>query len=131
MEDISLRFSHYKFTDKTRLLLNRVAVILITLAATAIAYNPNSNILSLVAYAWAGLGSSFGPVIILSLYWKNMTKSGAIAGMIAGGATVIIWKHFAGYHMIFSLYEMIPAFFCSCVAIAIGSYAEHKLSSKL
>ena len=131
VEDISLRFSHYKFTDKTRLLLNRVAVILITLAATAIAYNPNSNILSLVAYAWAGLGSSFGPVIILSLYWKNMTKSGAIAGMIAGGATVIIWKHFAGYHMIFSLYEMIPAFFCSCVAIAIGSYAEHKLSSKL
>ncbi|MCH9754041.1 MAG: sodium/proline symporter PutP [Alphaproteobacteria bacterium] len=124
VEDISLQFSKKDFTDKTRLVLNRTAVLFIMIAATTIAYNPKSNILSIVAYAWAGLGASFGPVIIMSLYWKNMTKLGAVFGIITGGLVVILWKNLAGYHELFSIYEIIPAFICSCIAVLIGSKLE-------
>lgn len=121
VEDISLQFYKKNFNDNTRLMLNRVAVVLIMIAASSIAYDPKSNILTLVSYAWAGLGASFGPVIVMSLYWKNMTKLGAVLGMLTGGATVIIWKNLYEYHPIFSIYEIIPAFAFSCVAIVIGS----------
>jgi len=121
VEDVLLRVKKDKIHDKTRLLLNRIAVILITIAATFIAQNPKNNILSLVAYAWAGLGASFGPVIIFSLYWSKMTKSGAIAGMITGGLAVILWKNFATHPELTQIYEMIPAFLCSTLAIFIVS----------
>lgn len=125
-EDISLRFTG-RMKDKSRLLLNRVAVLCITLAATVIALNPQSTILSLVAHAWAGLGASFGPVIVLSLYWNKMTKIGAVAGILTGGITVLTWKSLHGYHDIFEIYEIIPAFILSCAAIYIGSKMEKKI----
>jgi len=128
VEDVSLRFSDYKVSDKTRLLLNRAAVLLITLTATTIASDPKSNILSLVAYAWAGLGSSFGPVIILSLYWDKMTKLGAISGILTGCVTVILWKNLVDHHVLSQVYEMIPAFGLSFLAIIAGSYLERKYS---
>jgi sodium/proline symporter len=121
VEDIGLRIKKDKITDKTRLILNKTAVILITIAATLIAQNPKNNILSLVAYAWAGLGASFGPVIIFSLYWSKMTKSGAIAGMMAGGLTAILWRNFITHPQLIQIYEMIPAFLCSSLAIIITS----------
>jgi len=124
VEDISLQFSKKDFNDKTRLTLNRVAVLLIMVAASSIAYNPKSNILTLVAYAWAGLGASFGPVIVMSLYWKNMTKLGAVLGIITGGLTVILWKNLVNLHTILSIYEIIPAFILSCIAIVVGSKIE-------
>jgi len=128
VEDISLQISKKLITDKRRLLLNRISVLLITLSATVIAHNPENSILSLVSYAWAGLGASFGPVIILSLYWKNMTRLGAVFGILSGGATVIIWKNLAGYHDMFLIYEMIPAFFLSCFMIFVGSELERKIT---
>lgn len=122
-EDISLRFSE-RLKDKDRLLVNRIAVLCITLAATLIAMNPQSNILSLVAHAWAGLGASFGPVILLSLYWNKMTKLGAVSGILTGGITVLAWNGLQGSHPIFEIYEIIPAFFLSFLAIYIGSRME-------
>ena len=124
-EDISLRFTS-RIKDKYRLLVNRMAVLCITLAATLIAMDPQSNILSLVAHAWAGLGASFGPVILLSLYWKKMTKLGAVSGILTGGITVLAWKSLHGFHHIFEVYEIIPAFFLSFLAVYVGSKLEKK-----
>ena len=75
--------------------------------------------LELVAYAWAGFGATFGPIIFLSLYWKNITEEGAIAGIIAGGITILIWKQLTGG--IFDLYEMVPGVIISTLIIVIIS----------
>lgn len=75
----------------------------------------------MVAYAWAGFGATFGPCILMSLYWKRMNRNGALAGVIVGGLTVLIWKHFGW----FGLYEIVPGFVLSTIAI----YVVSKLSA--
>jgi sodium/proline symporter len=79
--------------------------------------NPNSLILDMVAYAWAGFGAAFGPAILLSLYWRQTTRNGVLTGVIVGGVTVLIWKQFAW----FGLYEMVPGFFLSLLSIYLVS----------
>jgi sodium/proline symporter len=98
----------------------RIAVVVISIAAAVLAMNPDRKVLDLVAYAWAGFGATFGPVIILSLYWKRMTYEGAIAGILTGGLVVIIWKQLD--NGIFALYELVPGFVISTIAIVIVSY---------
>ena len=78
-----------------------------------------ADVLDLVAYAWAGLGASFGPVILASLYWRGMRRAGAIAGVLAGGVTVIVWKRLEGG--LFDLYEIVPGVVAAGLAILIGS----------
>jgi len=95
--------------------ISRLAVIFIAIIAFVIATDPESSVLNLVAYAWAGFGATFGPLIIMSLLWKRMTRNGALAGMIGGGLTVIIWKNLSGG--IFDMYEMAPGFVLSLIAI--------------
>ena len=92
--------------------------------------------MSLVSYAWAGLGAAFGPTMLLSLFWKRMTMSGALAGMISGGATVIIWKQFLGKTLLVGsdgtvLYELIPAFVISIIFIVVVSLISPKPSQKV
>lgn len=70
-------------------------VLAIAVLAIVLAGNPDSKVLGLVAYAWAGFGAAFGPLIILSLFWKRMTLEGALAGMIVGAVVVIGWKTFS------------------------------------
>lgn len=82
-----------KLSDKQVLLISRITVILIAGIAYVIAWNPDSSIMQLVSDAWAGLGSAFGPTILMSLYWKKTNLPGAAAGMISGGLTVIIWDY--------------------------------------
>jgi sodium/proline symporter len=72
-------------------MIGRLSVLVVAIIAFLLALNKNDTILDLVGYAWAGFGASFGPVILLSLYWKRMNRWGALAGMIAGAVTVIIW----------------------------------------
>ncbi|PMY01035.1 sodium:proline symporter, partial [Pseudomonas sp. MPR-R5A] len=79
-------------SDKELVFIGRMAVLVVSIIALALSWEKNATILSLVGYAWAGFGSAFGPLIILSLYWKRMTSWGALAGMIFGAATVIIWS---------------------------------------
>jgi sodium/proline symporter len=86
------------------------------------ALDPETMILDLVGYAWAGFGAAFGPVIILSLYWPRMTRRGAIAGVLAGGITVVVWKQLEGG--LFDLYEIVPGFILSLVAIWIGCLTD-------
>jgi len=80
-------------------------------------------VLDLVAYAWAGFGAAFGPTILFSLYWARMNRFGALAGILVGGITVIVWKQLeGGPYDAFELYEIIPGFLFSSLAILVFSY---------
>jgi Na+/proline symporter len=72
-------------------------VLVVALVAIALAANPENRVLGLVSYAWAGFGAAFGPVVLFSVMWSRMTRNGALAGMVIGAVTVIVWKQFAGW----------------------------------
>jgi sodium/proline symporter len=99
--------------------VGRGAVLGIALLAYLLALNPDSKVLDLVAWAWAGFGAAFGPAVVLSLYWPRMTRNGALAGMLVGGLTVILWKQGSG--PLFALYEMVPGVLLSTLAIWLVS----------
>jgi len=109
-------------TDKQVLLVTRITLIVVFLLGIFIAYDENSTIFGVVSYAWAGLGASFGPLTLLALYWRRMNKQGAIAGMLTGAVMVIVWhnliKPLGG---VFGIYELLPAFLLSALAIFIVS----------
>lgn len=104
--------------------VGRIAVLSIAILAFLLALDPESTVLDLVAWAWAGFGAAFGPAIVLSLYWSGMTRNGALAGMILGGATVVLWKQGSGE--LFQLYEMIPGVVLSTAAIWVVSVVERR-----
>lgn len=93
--------------------IGRLMVLLVATIAIVIAQNPDSKVLGLVSYAWAGFGAAFGPVVLLSLFWRRMTALGALAGMLVGALTVILWKPLTGS----ALYEIVPGFILGLVAI--------------
>lgn len=95
--------------------IGRFAVVGIALIAWLLALDPDSSVLGLVSYAWAGFGAAFGPAIILSLFWSRMNRQGCLAGIIVGGITVVIWKQLTGG--IFDLYEIVPGFILASIAI--------------
>ena len=101
--------------------VGRGAVALIGSCAVALALDPDSKVLDLVSYAWAGFGAAFGPTLLLALSWDRMTREGALAGIVTGGLTVILWKQLSGG--IFDLYEIIPGFLFSSVAVVAVSLA--------
>jgi len=115
-----------KASEKELVWVGRIAVIGVAIIALVLASNPNNLVLDLVAYAWAGFGASFGPVIILSLFWKNMTRNGALAGMVVGAGTVLIWENisilFPGAELeILTLYSIVPGFILSALSVLIVS----------
>ena len=117
-EDFYKSFLRKNASQKELVWVGRLMVLLIALLAIWMAGNPESKVLGLVAYAWAGFGAAFGPLIILSLFWKRMTLNGALAGMIVGATVVILWKNlFAAT----GLYEIIPGFICSMITIIVVS----------
>ena len=109
-------------TDNQVLIVSRITLAAVLIFGCFVAWDENSVIFNVVSYAWAGLGASFGPLTLFSLYWRRTTKQGAIAGMITGAAMVLIWhnliKPLGG---VFGIYELLPAFLCGCLAIAIVS----------
>jgi len=106
----------------------RTMVLLVAVLAMVIAADPDSRVLGLVGYAWAGFGAAFGPVILLSLTWRDMTRNGALAGMLAGAATVIAWHNGHWYGLgegpVLGLYEMVPGFFAGLAAAGIFSHLQ-------
>jgi len=97
--------------------MGRASVVGVALVATLIALDPDSLVLDLVAYAWAGFGAAFGPVILLSLFWRRMTRNGALAGILTGAVTVIVWKNLgADVAPIFEVYEILPGFLLASLA---------------
>ncbi len=106
-------------TDRELVWVSRGTVVGVAILACSIALKPESSVLDLVSYAWAGFGSAFGPLVLISLYWKRMTYNGAVAGIIGGGLTVLVWKHLEGG--IFGLYEIVPGFVISALCIVLFS----------
>jgi solute:Na+ symporter, SSS family len=94
-----------------------------------ISITPSDTIFNLVGYAWAGFGSAFGPAILLSLYWKRMTKWGALAGMVVGAVTVLTWVNIPALKDL--MYEMIPGFFLSLLAVIVVSLLTKEPSEKV
>ena len=113
-------------SDKELVWVSRGTVVGVAAVACAIALKPTSSVLALVAYAWAGFGATFGPVVLMSLYWKRMTRNGAIAGIIGGGITVLVWKSLEGGW--FDLYEIVPGFIISVLLILLFSLSDQNPS---
>lgn len=114
--------------DKKVLIVSRVVVVVVAIIAFFIAWNPNSSIMTLVSDAWAGFGAAFGPVVVLSLFWKKTNKAGALSGIIAGALTVIIWDYipFINGDTIGNatgLYSLLVGFVVGLIAVVIGTLA--------
>jgi sodium/proline symporter len=120
-EDFYKQLFNKQATQKQIVNVGRFAVVAISIVALVLALNPESSVLGLVSYAWAGFGAAFGPAILLSLFWRNMNRNGALAGIIVGGVTVVVWKQLTGG--IFDLYEIVPGFLLSTIAILVVSLA--------
>lgn len=125
--DLFQAFLKKDASEKTLIRVSRLSVFLVSAIAVYLGSDPNSYIFSIVSYAWAGFGACFGATVLLSLYWKRMTLKGAYAGVIVGGLTVLIWKHFEW----FGLYELVPGFFFSVAAIVIVSLMDKKPSETI
>jgi sodium/proline symporter len=106
--------------------VSRIAVIAISAIAIFIGLNPNSLILDMVAYAWAGFGAAFGPALLFTLFWRRTTYHGILAGIVVGGMTVLIWKQFA----LLGLYELVPGFVFASIAIYIISRMDKEPNEK-
>ncbi len=118
--------------DKQVLKMTRITLLVISAIAVLIALDENSVIFEVVSFAWAGFGATFGPLMLFSLFWKRTTRSGAIAGMLSGGIMVFVWywliKPIGGA---FGIYELLPAFLVSCIAIVVVSLLSKAPSDEI
>jgi len=128
-EDFYRVFIRPDANEKELLLVSRAAVVAIALVAIFIASDRNSRVLDLVGYAWAGFGAAFGPVILFSLFWKQMTARAAMIGMGLGAVTVVVWSNLQGG--LFDLYELLPGFIFSSLAIIIVTRAAPQQDEKV
>lgn len=115
-EDFYRGFLRPRASQRELVWFGRAMVLSVALIAIAIARDPDSRVLGLVSYAWAGFGAAFGPVVLFSLGWKRMTRNGALAGMVVGALTVLLWKQTGS-----ALYEMVPGVIAASLAIIVVS----------
>ena len=109
-------------TDRQVMIVARLTLIAVFMFGIIVAYDENSSIFGVVSYAWAGLGASFGPLTLCALYWRRANMQGALAGMITGTVTVLVWHNFIKpLGGVFGIYELLPAFVLSFAAIVIVS----------
>lgn len=130
-----------KTSDKVIVNLGRLGVLVVALVAAFLAWEKNDTILELVAYAWAGFGAAFGPLILFALFWRKLTTWGALAGMIVGATTVIIWDLIgtapedagatATSNFIGSVYEIIPGFILCLLVAWIVSLVTYKPNAEI
>ena len=127
-EDFYKRIFRKTASSKELLIVARLGVILVSLIAFVIAFGKFSSIYSLVLYAWSGLGSSFGPLLLLSLYWKGINKYGAWAGILSGGIISASWPYFNHLFSI-NVPSMLPGFTLSLVLIfTVSKMTERKFA---
>ncbi len=118
-EDLYKKIIQTNTSESDLILIGRFTVVIMASLACFLALKPDNNILDLVAYAWAGFGAAFGPLIIYILYSSKINRYGAMAGIISGGLTVVLWKNMQGH--LFDVYELLPAFIVSTLSIHITS----------
>jgi sodium/proline symporter len=125
IEDLYKAVINKDASDKHFVFLGRIAVLFVSVIAIYIAWEQNTTILDLVAYAWAGFGGAFGPVILLSLFWRKLTTWGALAGMVVGATTVVIWGN--NDYLKGLIYEIVPGFvLCLIVAVVVSLITYRK-----
>ena len=123
-QNILQEFFGVKLSEKKSMVVARTTVIIISIIAVLLASDPNSSVFEIVSFAWAGFGATFGPVVLISLFWKNANKYGAMAGMISGGVMIFVWKYIiSNFGGIFEIYELLPAFIVAMVVIVVVSLA--------
>ena len=116
-----------KLTEKQTMLIARLTVVVIAVIALFLASDPDSNVFQIVSFAWAGFGATFGPAILCALFWKRSNRFGIMAGLVAGGAMIFIWKFLVKpLGGIWNIYELLPAFLVACVVIVVVSLATPK-----
>lgn len=115
-----------KVSEKALLNMGRAAVLVVAVIAGLLSIDPADTILDLVGFAWAGFGASFGPAILLALFWKRLTNWGALAGMVVGAATVFIWSSFGPEIFGANLYELVPGFILNVIVAVVVSLATYK-----
>ena len=126
-ENIVRRFFWKNMSTKASMILARVMVVIITVVAVFFAWDSESSVFRIVSFAWAGFGATFGPIMLLSLFWKRCNKYGAIAGLCVGGAMVFIWKFvIASLGGVFAIYELLPAFVANLIVCVIVSLVTPK-----
>jgi sodium/proline symporter len=116
-------------SDKQLVLLGRLAVLGVAMVAASLAWGRSGTVLELVAYAWAGFGASFGPLILLSLYWRKLTASGALAGLVTGAATVVVWGNVDALGS--RLYEIVPGFLLNLVVAVVVSNLTYRRNEEI
>ena len=111
-----------KMSDTVSMICARGVLVVIAILGVVIAWNPNSSVFRVVSFAWAGFGATFGPVMLTALFWKRSNKYGAIAGMVAGGVMVFLWKFvISKLGGVFAIYELLPAFVLALIVIIVVS----------
>lgn len=121
-QDLLHDFMGIKLSRKASMRAARGTVAGIALIALVLAWNPNSSVFRVVSFAWAGFGATFGPQMLIALFWKRSTRQGAIAGMVAGGIMIFVWKFLvAPLGGVFAIYELLPAFLIALVANVVVS----------
>lgn len=134
-DDFFKTFIKRNASDKELVLVGRLSVLAVAVVAALLALDKNSSILSLVSNAWAGFGAAFGPLILFSLYWRKMTKTAAMLGMISGAVTVLFWIYapvqIAGQSLSSWIYEIVPGFIVSSVVIIITSLLKPEQGGKV
>lgn len=124
--------AHKKATDKQVMFVSRITLLVIAIIAVLISLDEDSVIFTIVSFAWAGFGATFGPIMLFSLFWKRTTRIGAIAGMLSGGGMVFIWKLLVRpLGGAFNIYELLPAFIFSCICIVVVSLLTPKPSEEI
>ena len=119
-------------SDRAVLYATRITLLVIAVLGMFIALDENSVIFTVVSFAWAGFGATFGPIMLFSLFWKRVTRSGAIAGMLVGGGMVFFWKLvLKPLGGVFGIYELLPAFLLSCLAIVLVSLLSPEPSAMI
>ena len=115
-------FLHIKMTEKQSLTAARLTILGVSVLGVVLARDPNSSVFGIVSFAWAGFGGAFGAVMLLALFWRRCNAQGALAGMLAGGVTVFVWKYLVRpLGGVWNIYELLPAFLTALAACVIVS----------
>lgn len=128
VEDLYNMVSRKTLSAKQGVMLGRLGVLVVAIVAIMLASGRNESILSLVAFAWAGFGASFGPAVLLSLFWRKLTMPGALSGMIVGAAIVFAWGNSP---LSSTMYEIVPAFIANLVVAVVVSKLTWKPNAEI
>lgn len=128
IEDLYKAVINSEASDKRYVFLGRMSVLFVSIVALIFAWGKTNTILKLVSFAWAGFGASFGPIILLTLYWRKITSIGALSGMVVGAITVLIWGNSP---LTETLYEIIPGFILNLIVTVIVSNLTYKKNDEI